>query len=231
MVANNLNFWKYQWGKNDWIVLENDYNSQIYKIRSDGTQLSQFTSNGNSFFPFLSITGDTIFFSNYGSSANGIIANIQTNIFLDSVPGMYRMGSFLGDGRIVCNLADEDTIRIIDATTLNTVDKFHVDNGSPNFSGYSFLYKVNNNINSVIALSPLLSIDEININTHSAQIVRHACGSDMIKFHSVSRDGNEIAFTVVRNSNTNTSPCLVTTKQEIHIMNIDGSNEQLISFP
>jgi Tol biopolymer transport system component len=109
MVNNNLGFWKYNWSSAGWVALENDYNFQIYKMRDDGTLLQQLTSDGNSFYPFFNYTGDKLFFTNNSSTYSqsfGILMDINTNTFLDSITfgngliGSYGLGTGLSNNTI-----------------------------------------------------------------------------------------------------------------------------------
>jgi hypothetical protein len=234
MISSNLNFWKYNWSSTGWIVLENNSNSQIYKVRDDGTLLQQLTSDGNSFYPFLNYTSDKLIFSNYSGTQHkyfGITMDINTNTFLDTI----YIGDYLGLGtgilpnKVVCSV--QDSVKIIDENSKNILSVFKPESGISGFNEFNFFRNIAANSNEVIFISNFNGIFRLDLTTHTAYLIKAGCTDRVIISPSVSSDGNKIVYAFFKDENTEANPCFIKRTMEIHIMNIDGSNDQVLNLP
>jgi len=76
---------KPRWSKKGWILLnlQDSLGRNIYKIKSDGSELTALTTSGNCFYPEWDIKGEKIIYR-YAFSTKGIVID-EAGIFLDTL--------------------------------------------------------------------------------------------------------------------------------------------------
>lgn len=233
MISFNLDFWKYNWSQSGLIVLENDYDSQIYKIGDNGLGLVQLTYNGNSFFPNFTCNGSKIFFSNYsGSQYMGILMDPITEQFLDTIynqdfSGTFGLTTSLSSNKIICS-QQNGYISIIDEAELSFIENFQIPNSNGNIT---FLRNIGSNTNEVIVQLGYNGLYKLNLISHTITLLKPGCTDRLMTSPSVSSDGTKIAYALYKDENNEIEPCLIKRTYEIHLMNIDGSNDQVLNLP
>jgi hypothetical protein len=237
LQTNNISFCRFNWSTNGWVVFENCSNGQLYKIHDDGTGLQQITFDGGSFYPNFSYDGDRIFFSDNSIALGqhvGMIMDINTNVVLDTIfdpsyIGSYYFPTFLSNDKIITAKQD-NYIRIIDANGLILLDQFYPQLIPTTISNFLYFRNIGSNANEIFFIIAYKGIFKFNLNTRTAYLVRRSCTKEQISTISISNDGAKVIYELDKYS-YDTEPCLVKVQSEVHLMNIDGSNDQIITFP
>ncbi|MFN0275525.1 MAG: hypothetical protein ACKVPJ_07265 [Chitinophagales bacterium] len=96
-LSDNIDF-NPKWTSKDWIIF-NRYNSQIWKIKSNGDSLTPLFTTGTNYYCEISPAGDKIIFKNQVDNyLKLVLSDMEANI-LDSIPyETFTSGSWSKDG-------------------------------------------------------------------------------------------------------------------------------------
>jgi hypothetical protein len=173
-----------KWGKTDWIVFtSNDEN--IYKIKSDGTNLTQLTFSGGYHYPEFNSTGDSIMAMYEYKNFNSYIFDLNGNK-VDSIGySIDNYSNWQRPGIVVTFMYDY--LHVYDVWNDTNISSFH-------FSEYVAYYGSVNWINSnEFLLSTINGIYKANADLTSVEKLNQVCHSI---FHngSVSPDKTKIIW-------------------------------------
>jgi hypothetical protein len=231
MTVNNK-FITFNWGQTGWIVFGGLPQIQIYKIREDGLNFAQLTTAGFSNYPNFNFDGSKIFFSNSTDIYRGLLMDINTNLVLDSIIETPTGTSYNGSAPISPNkflcFNWDDSIHIV-SQNLTLQSKFYpaFDFGSST-SAYSYARTNLTDTNNMYLLI-YEGIYKINFITFQASKIIESCIKNKVRNFSISPDGNHILYELERQDWAD--PCHLKYSSEIHIMNIDGSNDHVLNLP
>lgn len=208
------------WGKNDWILFSlMDY--QIWKIKSDGTQLTKVTSNGNWFHPEWNINGDLfIAYHGYVNSSqfySGKVWNPSGNI-IDS----FNWSPLIGDWNSSIGYGCVYDARI---SVINPIEDVFVSDYysiSSNYFSYNWINEDEALITSVNG------IYNYNIITNKLNKIKCSCNSKIYSGGTVNNNRTKIIYSLSSLSRLNGSTIL--DKSNLVIMNVDGTNEEFIEI-
>jgi hypothetical protein len=236
LESNNIRLGRVNWSVSGWIVFENMENFQIYKMQSDGSQIQQLTTDGTSHYPNFTNDGSKIFFGNHSSLDQylGIIMDATSNQFLDTITETNMMSGYmaptsLSNGSLICAKSD-DSIRAIQENNLQLVDKFKPNFIMPDPNTISCIRTIGANTNEVLIVTALHGIFKLNLTTHNVQLIKSSCENRVVQSMAVSADGSKVIYDISL-LDAPDDPCNIRVRSEIHIMNIDGSNDQALCLP
>lgn len=212
---------KISWGADDWILLPlMDF--QIWKIKSDGTQLAQVTSNGAWFHPEWNIAGDRfIAFHGYVDvndfhkgkvwSTNGVV--------IDSFnwsPTISDWNNPLGLGCV-----NNGKISVIEPYTGEYIS--YLETEPIDYSGFNWIS------GTEALITSKKGIYRYNINTYSLTKIKCSCSSMFYLGGTVNSSNSKIIFS--RAELTRLDGSTVLDRSRLVMMNIDGTEEVKIEIP
>jgi hypothetical protein len=238
LIDNNIGLCEFNWADNGWIVFHDCNTNKIFKVKDDGSNLQQLAFDGSSYLASFTYDGTKIFFSNFSGTYNryfGILMDINTNAFLDTIYnpgyiGSYNYPTCLSNHKIVCSQGNNH-ISIIDENGLTLIDEFSPIINIDNFVDYYYFRNIGTNTNEVIFNAGYTGICKINLSSHNATLIKSSCVNRYISALSVSPDGSKIVYQLDKKDTDEDDECHVKVKSEFHIMNIDGTNDQVLSLP
>jgi hypothetical protein len=233
LQTNLLDVGRFDWAQNDWIVFENYNNSQLHKVKSDGSQLAQLTFDGFSNFPSFNFSGNKILYSNYSATYGYyclVQMDIETNVGIDTLINFnyHRLGAIQNDMLITSR--SDDTVRIIDENSMLVANKFYPNYPTPSPNIIWGIQNISSDTNEIMVLSGFHGIFRLNLVTKNLQLIKASCENLKIESFSISNDGTKIVYELAIFDTPN-DPCHIRQRSEIHIMNIDGSNDQVLNLP
>ncbi len=223
-----------QWGKQDWIIFGSAFPQIIYKIKSDGTQLTAlstpsqeynsplFNSEGNKYIQFgtVDLLHHLTVFNLNGVKIDTINGNFNNKIF--GRKGVYNSDFNNGYGFYAdYNTADVFGIaHKISSDSLILLNNFHFSEGAPHA-----LCKNNDNVYYVRFTNGLYSF---NLNTNQETKLMDNCDSKYIETLSMSPDGKNIIYERVRGKQLTPGGGGIDEQSEIFIYNVDTKKETKI---
>lgn len=219
-----------KWGKQNYIVYSDVNNNQIYSMNIANQTITQLTSANSNFFPAWNYNGDKILYKKliYPSLYICVLMDIN-GTSLDTIPDDTTNASMtrvvgLENGHFLCTYSDEYVYEYDE--NLDFVSKLNLAiqplgdiSGLENIwgtgkivfkSGYGDIY-----------IADLLSQATYSIYPH--------CDTRHVGEISVSPDGNKLLFSRLNMEKVN--DCFYYSNYEIHLMNIDGTNDQILNLP
>jgi hypothetical protein len=238
MIDNNISLCEFNWSANGWIVFHDCNSNQIYKIQDNGANLQQLSFDGISFYPNFNYDQTKIFFSNYSGTYSqyfGILMDINTNLCLDTIHdsdfiGAYGYTTSISNNRIICSQHD-NLVKVIDENGLVLLNEFSPITNISNFTNYINYRNIGANTDEVIFNCSYIGICKLNLTSHQATLIKSSCNNRFVSGLTVSPDGNKIVYQLDKYDADSDNSCHVKIKSEIHIMNIDGSNDQILNLP
>jgi hypothetical protein len=209
------------WGKNDWILFSlMDY--QIWKIKSDGTQLTKVTSNGSWFHPEWNIDGELfITYHGYVNSNiyySGKIWN-SSGLIVDSFNWSPIIGDWNSDIGYGC--VCDSRISVIDPFIDNYISDFN--SNSTNYFSFNWISDDEALITSVDG------IHKYNIITKKLENIKCSCNSRIYSGGTVNSHRTKIIYSLSILSRLDGSTIL--DKSMLVTIDVDGTNEELIEIP
>lgn len=226
LLINNVSGYP-QWGKTDWILFEmND--ERLWKIKSNGDSLTLLISDGiyNDYATWNSSGDRFIFRLHYGDSVNSIISDIDGNYLLQTASIYYEGGAWNPNPEKIAYASELDQdygIAWCD-TNLSESHTFVFmasQNGDDILKGMAWLPDEEN-----VMWSTGNTVSISNIYTGKTTQLFENCDAKKYIYPSISPDGTKVIFEkVVQNKLSEVELYIV---NELVIMNIDGSDEEVI---
>lgn len=210
------------WGANDWILLPlMDF--QIWKIKSDGTQLTQVTSNGKWFHPEWNNFGDKfIAFQGYVSASLYYKIKIfeASGTVLDSIncyDGGGDWNNSLGYG-----VADVNSISVFNTSSGELISDFKAET-TKNYSNFTWISEYE------ALVTDVYGIYKYNILTKSLVKIKCSCNSKIYNLSSVNIDKTKVLFSFHEFNRVDSSTLLE--QSTLYKMNVDGTQIEKIEIP
>lgn len=205
-----------RWGSNDWILM-NLSDRNIWKIKSDGTNLTQLTDSGNDFYPTWN--SNATCFAAFRGSFND---NLQKTILYtpEAIPfdtledsGVSASTNWSISG-VACSVSPNN----ISVANLNLDTLLFLYNGEFNHIGGCHWIS-----NEEFLWSFEEGIFKTNYITSSTELVKASCRTRSYQSPTFHPNANKIIWTRVELKQLNSQDILVTSR--LFIMNPDGSEE------
>lgn len=220
-----------KWGKKDWIVF-GAYN-QLYKVKSDGSNLMKITFHDQNYNPEWSADGENIIFRKVQQSPLPIYSVYvinSVNQIVDSLPGVsFGRGSW-GDNNMIVTKTHPSSreIQFLSTNPLAVLKSIPM---LPEVNDFFSIKDVDwiPNTNKVIwSYEQGLYITDY--ETEITTLIHKGCESHSHGFSSISSDGEKIlSSTHIWRQNDNNKT--VDAYSEIYVINSDGSGERRILPP
>lgn len=224
-----------QWGKQGWIIFSVLGNT-IWKIREDGSQLTQLSANGSNLYnPIFNQFGDQFIHAGTSSAFYKPIRDLSGNIVdslkynfdniyigspccpnVDLKNGFFRYSNHNSPQPFVggfCKLKDNETIEV-----LNEIDSFNNGEVTTVCKNDKYLYYVQHQ-------NGLFRLD---LATRKVDKMMNNCRSRYITSMSMSPDGNSILFERVRGKQTEPGGQNIDEQSEIFLYNVVLRKEKKI---
>jgi Tol biopolymer transport system component len=214
-----------QWGRQGWILF-NTVNNSIWKVREDGSQLTQIVANGfGNFTPVLNYAGDR-FLGNKVFDLNGSIVDsikVQQGTVLIGSPlggdqdfknGYYRFydSSEPTNNFGYCKLSNNQFIEKLTSFSMG--------------SGEAIAACKNNE--DIFYARYKEGLYQLNINSHQVDKILDNCQSRFIMSLSISPDGKSIIYERVRGHQTTPGGMEIDEQSEIYLYNTLTKKEKKI---
>lgn len=204
------------WGSNDWILL-NLLGNSVWKIKSDGTGLTQLTNTGNDFYPIW--RSDCMMYSAFRGS---FVDNLQKTILytIESIPfdtlqniGLASNAKWRSDG-LSCVMGDYGP-KVFDVTNDTVIfsdfGEYEYSGGTTWLSDFEFIWSCES------------GLYKTNYSTGEKILVKESCRNRMYKSPTYAPSINKIIWTRVDLKQLNNFD--VEVKSRLFMMNPDGSEE------
>jgi hypothetical protein len=217
-----------EWGVNDWILL-NLGDNNIYKIKSDGTELTQLTFDGDNYYPHWNLTADSILYNK--AFGNITILMNENGETLDTLPDWYNKkftvwnhpthlaASFLDEQRIV-EMSDlnESTIHYFSS------DFILYDGCEPNIeSSHGRLW-----VGDDIYYSHTLGVFKVNMDGTGETMIKEGCSSIIYRSPSVNQSKDKLLWVKTVSEHIGNNTIKIT--NSVVQMDLDGQNEMEIEI-
>lgn len=230
MQANNISICGLSWSSTGWITFRNCNNNQVYKVTDDGTGLQQMTFGTGSFNPTFTYDGSKIFFSDLSTAYT---MDVNTGAYIDTIVdtgyiGVFAYAASFSNNWMITAMND-NSVRIIDGNSMNLIDQFTPSSSLANFNQFNHFDNLSLSTTQVI-FSSTAGICKLNIVDHSVILVKESCENKKISWSCTSPDGTKIMYQLDKREVPN-EPCTIRQQTEIHIMNVNGSDDQVLVLP
>ena len=209
------------WGAEDWILFtRSDFH--VWKIKSDGTELSQVTSNGSWFHPKWNLSGDKFityqgylpneFYSTKIMDINGVIMD-SLDIYAPKSDWNHPDGLF--------GFVDVNYIKIINPYSGELISNIETPFGNLSINWIS---------ESEVLITTVYGIFKYDIYSGLHSELKCSCTSSYYSGGSLNNNRTKILYNLIekrRLNNTN----IVISKGSLVLMNIDGTNAEIIEIP
>jgi hypothetical protein len=222
-----------QWGKNGWILYTGQ-DLQLYKIKSNGDSLSCIGSDGGIYAHALWSDDETkIVYRHQGSfimnSLGVVLGNVRDNL------GAMHGYAYDWSGNTLLLQQSEELLSLFNLETKNYTELFKTDLSS---NVYSPLDAKFFNNNKEFMWVTLRSINRYNLESgQNTEILVHTPTSYerfspwLVNF-AVSPDNHKIIFSRIdRHPRDGTNICDILAKQNLCIMNTDGTEMRMLILP
>jgi hypothetical protein len=215
-----------EWGVNDWLTF-NLTDNNVYKMRPDGSDLIQLTFNGNSNSPHWNFDATLISFRDNTINSTVIIDEFgQLVDTLEQVEfsfgATWNHPDYIIDGQL-----GELVLIDVGTETLHSIHSFNDDFSLHN--GCSEEITIGTNCQSVaneIFYSHNLGIFKFDIDSSENELLIESC--EAIRYRSPSINANQDKMLWIRQSDSLIDDNNIQVKRNLIIMDLDGSNEQII---
>ncbi len=224
LIANvNYCGFRMSWSNTDWIIF-NQTLYDVWKIKSDGTGLTQLTSAGQNFAPIWNSNGQFFLYYTTTGGFFPIIADANGNI-IDTIAINATMYSWSSNDKIL-NSTTYQSVPVMALYDLSN-DSLTPLIGIPY---YGIVQWLPDNINFVGRKDSDGMIWKVNTQTGESSLVKGPCGDKYLySGFSISPDGTKLL--VERCEAIMVDSFSYRINNDIVLMNIDGSNEQVITLP
>jgi len=216
---DNFNY-KLSWSRDGWIYFNNVTNV-VWRIREDGQSLQQFTFEGGNFNAVAHPTGNYVIVNRIFTASSKMLLLDSSGAVLDTLPGGGNRYSWLSDTLLI-------------GTTYQAYTLYHFNSISAISSGAlpTTLYTVEPLPNNSFAYTAGGGIIAFNYLSWQINTLKEKCG-DKHTYHVfvVSPDKQKILAEKETITAIDTVNEIYHFQQNIVLMNIDGSNEQVIELP
>lgn len=211
-----------KWGKKDWILVTRE-DEKIWKIKSNGDSLRLLSSTAANYVPEWNQTCDKIIFYKESNNPYSYIMNEQGSL-MDSVLFKAQVGGdwnhssgfFIQQGFVA-----NGNIYMTDVVNKKPIVEIPVDNGDP--LGVTW---INNQKIFAATMNGLYLVD---VPQKASQKLKCACGTKYYLFPRYWEKRNKII--AERVTLTRLQRHDVKVEQYIVMMNIDGTQEEIIDIP
>jgi len=221
------------WGRNGWILFSTyigPSNSPIFKIRPDGTSLTQLTQSGTitAAFPFSwNKQGDGFIFLAQVAGPDYLLTADENGVILDTVHnfanGMMFMWSWLQGDTLLVGKTPSAPSGNPSLYLYNSGLEISYFNNSQ--GGGSDL-KIYSDLSYMVWRSPT-SINKSTLTTKT--VLRTGASNREYNSLDLSSDNQYVIFS--RRNQRNPEPCYLYTEDKIYIMSTDGSYERELILP
>jgi hypothetical protein len=212
------------WGDDDWILLPlTDH--QIWKIKSDGSNLTQVTSDGKWFHPVFNPDGNRFVAwrgyvnnnsENYRYKIWDMNGNVIDSFFLqECLVAKWSNTGFGGTN------STEDII-VMDPSSGEIISQ--INTPLENYQHFSWISE------SEALITALKGVFRYNIYSHTFTKLKCHCSSRRFLISTVNNDQSKVIFQVTEYRRLEDEPTIMT-KSYLVMTNIDGTNEQVIDIP
>ena len=229
IAKNHYTFSAVNWSKNNWILYGDYTDHQIYKIKTDGTNLTKLT-NASGWFSYpvsTSVNEILASFSNLNSQNYMVKMDFNGNIYDSIQNGYYEMGNISNCYQLAC--LDNSTplrsaITVRDTGRIKSFVYIPIDDKNRNSSLLSIAWHPN--CEDIYFTNIYLDINKVNIRSYKQNIVKMGCYLDRYGVISISPDGNKIIAEKMHHYFD--TLCHEYYNTDLVILNIDGTNEQKV---
>lgn len=213
-----------RWGRNDWILMniQDDLGFNIYKIRSNGQDLTRLTTSGNCLDPMWNIDGDKFIYRlGYTSPAEWILADengsVVDTLFAGSKGGSSwqhdsLMASVNTDGLVVYNPFNPEYWR------------YEVEGVAQSLNGAVWLD------NERVLWCHTTGIYITNVTTWSTEVIKETCNGDTYQLPTYATDIDKVIFQRMERLKKASEP-KGTVRVSLYMMNPDGTEGETIQVP
>jgi len=219
-IIEGIPYTRARWSKKDWIIFS--IQKDIWKIKSSGDSLTQLTFTGSCYKPEWDISGNRFTYRKLLNNTPdlSVVANIEnteTDTFFNGIiqyDGSWQHPSKFcymdGDGLVVGDFIDNEIERVIEI------------NNPMSVSSSEWIDEKN------IIWADQKGVYITNINTKSQETILSTCNSKWYATPDYSSQSNKLLM--IRKRRVETSEEFGDLFQELVIMNLDGSDEEVISI-
>jgi len=230
MQSNNLSICGLSWSTTGWIAFRNCNNNQIYKLSDSGTGLQQMTFGTGSFNPTFTYDGSKIFFSDLSTAYT---MDINSGAYIDTIVepgyiGVFAYAASFSNNWMITAMTN-NSVRIIDGNSLSLIDQFTPSSSIANFDQFDHFDNLSLSTTQVI-FATRAGICKLNIVDHSVILIKESCENKKITWMGTSPDGTKIIYQLDKLEVPN-DPCAIRQQTEIHVMNVNGSDDQTLVLP
>lgn len=230
-------FYQPKWSVTGWIIFSGPKN-QLWKIKDDGTQLTQVTFKNRNYYPEWSPDGaqiafgkqiDTVINGQITSLSLGVIADQEGTIIerLDHTKGLsFNEGCSWGKQNTIFISAYSDSILFYNADT--KAKKILQWRYCANNFGLGIGRWVNNE--TILANDYKKGLFRIDINTGSHTCIAKNCDSRYYIFMDYSQQSNKIIAECGVKSNVDYNKGTMSFRSVLYLMDADGNNKQLVEI-
>lgn len=209
------------WGKNDWILFSlMDY--QIWKIKSDGTQLTKVTSNGSWFHPEWDSEGD-LFIAYHGYVNSSLYYSGKIWDGSGSLVDSFNWSPIIGDwnSSIGYGCVYDARISVVDPFLNSVISDFNTN--ATNYFSFNWI------TNEEALLTSVDGIYKYNIYSKKLEHLKCSCNSKIYSGGTVNSNRAKIIYALSTLSRIDGSTIL--DKSILVSMDINGTNEEIIEIP
>lgn len=209
-----------KWGQNGWIIFSKS-DGNVYKIKSNGEDLTQLTNEGCYHYPAWYFDQDK--FVTYSTCLTADILFDANGVPLDTLPKLIGATSSLTQPPYIA--INGDGVRFYNYQTNNfdfMYDYSSQVNGSTH-SGSIFWTST-----SEVLYSNIKGLNKLTIPSLTNVNFKPSCNSKVYLFGSVNSSKTKMIWS--RGDYTQINECTLKYKSRIYIMNIDGSDETEVNL-
>jgi len=211
------------WGSSYWIAF--GLNQQLFKIKRTGDSLTQLSTHGENYYPVWSPNAqEMVFVFRNTENKQFVMLSDNKGTHLDSIPDYWFGDGGWNAGNQIAFLptSDSKSIGLIDANQF--LIRLQLQVSSIRISDVKWIPNTDD-----ILWTCRDGIFRTNTKTQQTMQIKSGCDFKNYDEISVSNDGQRILASVFTQKYLD--PDTIAIFSEIRIMNIDGSEEQIVQFP
>jgi len=214
----------FSWNSNGWIFFNNTVND-VWKIRDDGQNLQQLTFTTDYFFPVCQPNGNYLVVEHSAWPPHMVIMDQMGNL-VDTLPNSTGKCVWLNDSLLLVAQSTKDFT--VYSYSVNSIDSLFSGTLPINPTGMRYVQgtTIALNLGGIITFYDY-SLDEITMTKSN-------CGDRYIyTSFSISPNADKIIAERLHYEaiHLDTMNSILSSQRDIVLMNIDGSNEQVITLP